>query len=129
LRLGAEALSAVVGWQRKAGSKEVCGLCAVDQSGEQRMLLLANHAGLANEFEVSRSEEEVARAAARERGWEIVAFVHTHPDHAPKMSAHDTRCFERDTFPWIIVGTPLSGPSQCVYSRAAGDRMVETSTG
>jgi len=55
------------------------------------------------------------RAAAKQRGWQIIAFLHTHPNHAPDMSSRDARCFERDTLPWIIIGTPTSNPCQRTY--------------
>jgi proteasome lid subunit RPN8/RPN11 len=55
------------------------------------------------------------RAAAAQRGWQIVAFLHTHPHHAPDMSPRDLRCFESDTLPWIIIGTPVSDPAQRTY--------------
>lgn len=119
LCLEEDALAMVVGWQRTAGAHEVCALCAVDELGGQRILRLTNHAALAGSFEVSRSEEEVMRAAATQRGWEIVAFLHTHPHHTPEMSPHDARCFRRDTLPWIIVGTPMAVPCQRAYARPA----------
>jgi proteasome lid subunit RPN8/RPN11 len=115
LCLNVSALATVVAWQRASGSSEVCGLCAVDEFGAQRVLRLTNHAGLADAFEVSRSEEQVVRAATTQRGWKIVAFLHTHPHHGPEMSPRDGRCFERDTLPWIIIGTPTSIPCQRSY--------------
>lgn len=57
------------------------------------------------------------RLAAAQRGWQIVAFLHTHPHHAPAMSQRDARAFERDTLPWIIVGTPTTSPQQRGYAR------------
>ena len=117
LCLEPDALATVVAWQRAAGSQEVCGLAAVDELCRQRVIRLTNHAGLADAFEVSRSEEEVMRAAAAQRGWEIIAFLHTHPHHAPEMSPRDAWCFARDTLPWIIVGTPLTLPNQRAYAR------------
>ena len=117
LCLAGDALAAVITWQRAAGSREVCGLCAVDQVGELRVLALTNHASLPGDFEVSRSEEDVVRAAAARRGWKIVAFLHTHPHHSPEMSPRDARCFALDTLPWIIVGTPTAAPQQRAYAR------------
>lgn len=115
LALNDAALSQVVGWQRAAGSSEVCAFCAIDQFGEQHLLRLANHAGEPDAFEISNSEVDVARNAARQRGWEIVAFVHTHPQHAPELSPRDARSFARDTVAWIIVGTPTSSARQRTY--------------
>jgi proteasome lid subunit RPN8/RPN11 len=108
--LDPEALETVVSWQKAAGAFEVCGFCVVDECGTQRALQLANRAGSIGEFEISRAEEEVLRAAITERRWRLVAFLHTHPDDAPDMSSRDRRCFEADTLPWIIVGTPLTNP-------------------
>jgi proteasome lid subunit RPN8/RPN11 len=119
LLLDGEALAWVAAWQREAGSREVCGLCAVDGLGELRLLPLTNQAGLPGAFEISRSEEAVVRVAAAQRGWEIVAFLHTHPHHAPEMSQRDAIAFERDTVPWIIVGTPTTSPQQRSYARPA----------
>lgn len=109
------ALSQVVVWQRAAGSAEVCAFCAIDKFGEQHLLRLANHAGEPDAFEISHSEVEVARDAAGQRGWKIVAFVHTHPQHPPELSPRDARSFARDTVAWIIVGTPTSSPCQRTY--------------
>jgi proteasome lid subunit RPN8/RPN11 len=119
LLLDGEALARVAAWQREAGSREVCGFCAVDCLGELRLLRLTNQAGLPGAFEISYSEEAVVRVAAAQRGWEIVAFLHTHPHHAPEMSQRDARAFERDTLPWIIVGTPATSPQQRSYARPA----------
>jgi proteasome lid subunit RPN8/RPN11 len=124
-RLDSDALAMVATWQRAAGPREVCGLCAVDAQGVQHVLPLTNHAGLAGEFEVCRSEEEVVRAAAAQRGWTIVAFLHTHPQDEPEMSPRDASTFERDKLPWIIVGTPTVVPRQRGYSRPAGSPRAE----
>jgi proteasome lid subunit RPN8/RPN11 len=115
LSLDGEALALVATWQHAAGSREVCGLCAVDCLGKLRLLLLTNHAGLPGAFEISPSEEAVVRAAAAQRGWAIAAFLHTHPHHGPAMSHDDARAFERDRLPWIIVGTPTTSPQQQSY--------------
>lgn len=125
ITLSAEALATVLDWQRVAGSLEVCGLLAVDGSGRQQMLLLTNHAGLTGAFEVSRSESRLVRAAAAQRGWGIVAFVHTHPYHPPALSARDAQCFERDDLPWIIVGNAASDPVQRTYARAGDSRFTD----
>ena len=119
LSLNEGALQTVAEWQRGATSLEVCCFLAVDECGSQRLLRLTNHAALTNEFEVSQSEAEVVRTAAQQREWKILAFVHTHPHDAPDMSARDVGCFERDTLPWIIIGTPLSAPHQRTYWPAA----------
>jgi proteasome lid subunit RPN8/RPN11 len=117
LRLKPDALATVVAWQRAAGFEEVCGLAAIDELCRQRVIRLTNHSGLADAFEVSRSEEEVMRVAAAQRGWEIVAFLHTHPRHGPEMSVRDASSFARDTLPWIIIGTPVTSPDQRAYAR------------
>jgi len=113
--LDADSLRQVIEWQLLAGSSEVCGFCAVDQFGNQHLLRLANHAGEPDGFEISNSEVEVARDAASQRGWKIVAFVHTHPQHTAELSPRDARSFVRDTVAWIIVGTPTSRPHQRTY--------------
>jgi proteasome lid subunit RPN8/RPN11 len=121
-------LVTVLAWQRAAGPQEVCALCAIDESGRQRVLRLTNSAGLADAFEVTRSEEQIAAAAAEQRGWTIVAFVHTHPHDPPEMSPRDLRSFERDTLPWIIVGTSTRFPRQRSYTRPAGVRSIASAT-
>lgn len=120
LSLTPDALLDVLAWQRAAGPQEVCGLCAVDESGRQRMLRLTNASDLPAAFEVTRAEEQIVCAAAAQRGWTIVAFVHTHPHHPPDMSPRDARCFARDTLPWIIVETSTRLPCQRTFSRPAG---------
>lgn len=117
LSLQRDALDTVMAWQRAAGPLEVCALCAVDRFGVQHLFRLTNHAGMIGSFEVSRVEEHIARSVAAEKGWEIVAFVHSHPHHAPDMSPRDARTFERDTLPWIIVATTVSYPAQRTYIR------------
>ncbi len=117
MSLQRDALDTVMTWQRAAGSLEVCALCAVDRFGEQHLLRLTNHAGVIGSFEVSRVEEQIARSVAAEKGWKIVAFVHSHPHHAPDMSSRDTRTFERDTLPWIIIATTASYPAQRTFIR------------
>ena len=117
LLLNDDVLQRIVEWQRHDASREVCGLLALDERGDQHILRLTNNAPLADEFEIYQSEEDVAYAAAQQRHWTVVAFIHTHPHHGPEMSARDARCFARDTLPWIIVGAPWSGPQQRAYSR------------
>jgi proteasome lid subunit RPN8/RPN11 len=113
--LDQSALETVIAWQRAAGLMEVCGFCAIDDGGRQHLMRLTNNAGLPDAFEISRSEELVVRKAAEQRGWEIVAFLHTHPDDSPAMSARDAQCFARESLPWIIIGTPTGQPSQRTY--------------
>ncbi|MFS8087121.1 MAG: Mov34/MPN/PAD-1 family protein [Acidobacteriota bacterium] len=115
LSLDGNCLETVVAWQRAAGILEVCGYCAVDAFGKHHLIQLTNHAGRPDAFEISPLEEETAQLAARQRGWQIVAFLHTHPSHSPDMSSRDALCFERDTLPWIIIGTPTSDPCQRTY--------------
>lgn len=117
LYLTLDSLRRLVAWQRAAGPQEVCGLCAIDESGQQRVLRLTNSAGVADAFEVTRSEEQIVSAAAAQRGWTILAFVHTHPHHPPEMSPRDTRYFDRDTLPWIIVATSTRVPRQHTFNR------------
>jgi proteasome lid subunit RPN8/RPN11 len=117
LSLDDDSLEKVCAWQRDSGPLEVCGFCAVDRLGRQHVLRLTNHAAEPDAFETSRSEERAALAAADERGWKIVAFLHTHPEDGADMSPRDALCFERDTLPWIIVGTPTSTPCQRAYLR------------
>ena len=115
IALEKDSLETVSAWQRTAGSAEVCCFLAVDQFGTQHLMLLRNNAGLPDAFEISSSEIEIARAAADQRQWQIVAFVHTHPDDPADMSYRDARCFHRDTLPWIIIGTPTSKACQRTY--------------
>ena len=115
LRLDLHAMDTVIAWQRSEGAREVCAFCAVDSFGKQHLLRLTNHAGLPDAFEISFVEEDVAKSAASQRDWRIIAFVHTHPSDPPDMSARDTRWFARDTLPWIIVGTPITNPSQRTF--------------
>ena len=117
LRLNQASLALVVSWQRAAGSREVCGLCAVDYAGRQRLLQLTNYAELTGAFEVSRSDSDAVRAAAARLGLKIVAFVHTHPYHGPDMSPRDAQSFNCDTLPWIIVGDVVTLPRQRAYAR------------
>jgi proteasome lid subunit RPN8/RPN11 len=119
LRLDPHSLETVIGWQRIAGAREVCAFCAVDSSGKQHLLQLTNHAGLPDAFAVSSTEESIAKSVASQRDWTIIAFVHTHPSDLPDMSARDTRWFARDTLPWIIVGTPITNPSQRTFLQNA----------
>lgn len=115
ISLDNDALKKVIDWQQSAGTREVCAFCAVDSSGKQHLLQLRNHAGLPDAFEISSGEESVAKSAASQRDWKIIAFVHTHPSDSPDMSARDARWFARDTLPWIIVGTPVTNPSQRTF--------------
>jgi proteasome lid subunit RPN8/RPN11 len=115
--LNLETLNKIVAWQRAAGSLEVCGMLAVDNSGQQQLIQLTNHAGSPDAFEISRSDEALAWKAATHCGWEILAFIHTHPHHSPDMSPRDKRSFDRDKLPWIIIGTPTSDPTQRTYFR------------
>ena len=115
ISLDNEALDTVIAWQQSAGTREVCAFCAVDSCGKQHLLQLTNHAGLPDAFEISSADESIAKSAARQRDWTIIAFVHTHPNDPPDLSTSDTRWFARDTLPWIIVGTPTTHPSQRTF--------------
>ena len=119
ISLDCETLDTVIAWQQSAGAREVCAFCAVDSFGKQHLLQLTNHAGLPDAFEISSAEESVAKSAASQRDWRIIAFVHTHPSDPPDLSARDTCWFVRDTLPWIIVGTPITNPSQRTFVQNA----------
>lgn len=115
VRLDDQTLRVVIEWQRMTGDAEVCGFCALDAQGEQHLIRVTNNDVLPGAFAVSSSEDNVARLAAAERGWKIVAFWHTHPDDSPEMSARDARSFAHDNVPWIIIGTPTTDPQQRTY--------------
>ena len=120
ISLDREALETITAWQRSTGLGEVCAFCAVDQYGKQHLLRLRNHAGLPDAFETSSTEESIAKSFAHQRGWTIAAFVHTHPSDPPDLSPRDSRWFERDKLPWIIVGTPTTKPSQRTFVQTLG---------
>jgi proteasome lid subunit RPN8/RPN11 len=121
-RLNNPALATVVACQRDAGTREVCGLCAIDAGGIQHFLLLTNCSGEPNRFETSAAEEALVRSTAKQLGWTIWAFVHTHVTGDVGMSEHDRRSFGRDVLPWIILSVTQTHVRQCTYSRP--DRLV-----
>jgi proteasome lid subunit RPN8/RPN11 len=107
----------VVACQQAAGCQEICGLCAVDAKGGQHFLGLTNCARDPDRFETMALDESIARSAARQREWEITAFVHTHLHGGPEMSERDERAFRRDVMPWIIVAISGQGTCQRAYPR------------
>jgi proteasome lid subunit RPN8/RPN11 len=119
LALEGLALTAVVECQRAAGQREICGLCAVDLGGRQHFLALTNRAFDPDRFEILAADEAVSRSIAEQRGWRILAFVHTHLGFGPEMSEHDMRAFRRDSLPWIIVTVEGVHTRQRTYGEAA----------
>jgi proteasome lid subunit RPN8/RPN11 len=101
--LDEQAIAVVTACQKAKGWQEVCGLCAADASGAHHFLALTNHALDPWSFETSTNDEAILRSILVRRGWQIVAFVHTHIGSSVEMSEQDTRSYRRDILPWIIV--------------------------
>jgi proteasome lid subunit RPN8/RPN11 len=128
LRLDDCAMDVIDQLQRTAGLREVCAFCVVDANGMQRIVSVANNSGSIGEFEISRSEDEAVSLAVAERGWQIVAFLHTHPEGVADMSPRDAQCFMRDSLPWIIVATLGGRLSQRTYRCSLARLEREQST-
>jgi proteasome lid subunit RPN8/RPN11 len=98
-----EAIDAVIACQHSVGRQEICGLCAVDAAGTQHFIALTNHSFDPHRFETSASDEALVGRVLRQRGWSVLAFVHTHLWADPEMSDPDAWSFAHDSLPWVIV--------------------------
>ena len=75
-----------------------------------------------NRFSITPEDFRAAEAAAAERGWEVVGWYHSHPDHPPLPSEYD----REHAWPWysyVIVSVIGREPKQMSSWRLADDRM------
>lgn len=73
-------------------------------------------------FSISADDFQDADLAAREKGWDIVGFYHSHPDHPAEPSAAD---LSEATFPgytYIIVSVIDHRPQEVTAWSLAPDR-------
>ena len=74
---------------------ECCGILLGKIEGEARIVEAVIRAGNTrtdsphNRYHIAPKELVAAQRNAREQGWDIVGFYHSHPDHPPRWSATD----------------------------------------
>jgi proteasome lid subunit RPN8/RPN11 len=78
-----------------------------------------------NRFAVSAEDVRDAEQAAREKGWEVVGWYHSHPDHPARPSEFD----REHAWPWysyIIVSVMSAVPAEMTSWRLNDDRLNYT---
>jgi proteasome lid subunit RPN8/RPN11 len=98
----------IVSWVRCHRGEEVCGLLGKDSTGELHFVGLHNSTGLPNHCEITRKEWSRVLECLRIRGWEPVAFVHSHLG-PPVPSATDLENSHGSDLPWVIVSSAGEG--------------------
>lgn len=74
---------------------ECCGILVGKMEGETRTVEAVIRAGNTrtdsphNRYHIDPRELVAAQRKAREQGWDIVGFYHSHPDHPARWSATD----------------------------------------
>ncbi len=91
---------------RRTFPRECCGL--VEGRREFDVVLAdavhptRNTASRSDRFEIDPAEHFALLHAARERGREIVACFHSHPNGGPSPSAFDTQNADEDDLLWLV---------------------------
>jgi proteasome lid subunit RPN8/RPN11 len=78
-----------------------------------------------NRFAVTAEDVRDAEQAAREKGWEVVGWYHSHPDHPARPSEFD----REHAWPWysyIIVSVMNAVPAEMTSWRLNDDRLNYT---
>lgn len=90
--------------------EEICGLISSKNGGATRYYRIANTAeNKAQRFEMNGSEQIAAMKQMRERGEELMAIVHSHPDAPAIPSALDK---ENNNYPdvyYLVVSLDTKG--------------------
>jgi len=110
-------------WIRSKPGQEVCGLLAQESNGERRFVGIRNSTGMANHCEITRDEWDRALGCLQVRGWEPLAFVHSHLGWA-EPSATDIENSRSCDLPWIIVSVvdkDIVAPAYAQLHHDAGD--------
>lgn len=74
-----------------------------------------------NRFSLTAEDVRAAEAAAREKGFDLLGWYHSHPDHPARPSAYD----REHAWPWysyIIVSVANGRPQEMTSWRLSDDR-------
>jgi proteasome lid subunit RPN8/RPN11 len=110
---------------REAYPFECCGALVGREAVIEEAWPLANVTaeGPRRRFLVSAEDYRRAEARARERGWDLVGFYHSHPDHPAQPSQYDLD-HAWPVFAYLIVSVPNGEPADLTSWRLAPDRQA-----
>jgi proteasome lid subunit RPN8/RPN11 len=117
LRLPSAALEEIIRWSRAAHPREACGFLIGHPRGagwDHPTVRCVRRAGNVAErealdrFEADPGELVAAERAARDEGWELVGFWHSHPEAPAQLSARD-RAGAWEGFSLLVVSVPQPG--------------------
>ena len=95
---------------QKSPEEEICGLISRDGTGFKNCYPVANAAGDRKHlFAIDPRGQIAAMRAMRERGEELAAIYHSHPDAAPLPSAADVEQHEYPDVLYLIVSLGTKG--------------------
>ena len=99
LNLREEHLAEIVAIVSKNAPYESCGILAGDHHSSQKVYLIQNTLQAHNEYLMDAEEMLAAFWDIEEKGWEVLAFFHSHPSSPPIPSPTD---LARNFYPHTI---------------------------
>jgi|SRR6185312_4241713 len=130
LRMGAEEMAAIREHGERDYPLECCGLL-LGRRGEEdgvrrveavRAMRNAHPDSPQNRYELDPAEHVRAQREARERGWEIVGYYHTHPDHPAQPSRTDLELASWPGYSYMIVSVRQGKSAEANSFELAEDR-------
>ena len=126
LRLPSQVVDAVIAHARFTYPEEACGLLAVDDTGDVRMVYcLTNVERSRYRFTVDPNEHFRAWRHAERNGWEIGGAFHSHPASAAVPSSSDIAGALDPTWLHVIVGLADAERPEIRAFRIAEGEAVE----
>ncbi|HUQ49521.1 MAG TPA: M67 family metallopeptidase [Terriglobales bacterium] len=97
--------------------QECCGILIGEESGEVRRVVSVNTCrndetvSSANRYKIHPKDLIAAQKLARQQGFDIIGFYHSHPDHPPRWSGTDLKEAHWMGSSYLIVSVSAKGTS------------------
>ncbi len=115
---------------QKSPEEEICGLISRDRAGFCRCYPVTNAAGDRKRFFTLDPQQQIgAMRAMRERGEELAAIYHSHPDAPPLPSLADVEQHEYPGVLYLIISLGTRGVLEMRGFHIHGRRIEEAAIG
>jgi proteasome lid subunit RPN8/RPN11 len=91
-----------------AAGKEICGFLIRNSDGRQAFVRLPNWSGDPDGFFVAESEASRITQYVKEKGQEIIAFLHSQ-NSTLELSKDDLQSLQHSNLPWVVAWLSPSG--------------------
>ncbi|MBI3778524.1 MAG: M67 family metallopeptidase [Gammaproteobacteria bacterium] len=115
---------------QKSPEEEICGLISRDRTGFRKCYPVANAAGDRKRFFTLDPKQQIeAMRAMRERGEELAAIYHSHPDAPPLPSLADIEQHEYPGVLYLIISLGTQGVLEMRGFHIRGRSIEEAAIG